>query len=94
MRNYVRCALMASSVLMATAVAAADPAKSGKRESYSPYVDAKGNISFRQNFPTAISISALGRYLAKKEWPTPTMFMHAPRMSLIFAGTVRSRMAP
>ena len=51
MRNYVRCALMASSVLMATAVAAADPAKSGKRESYSPYVVAKGNISFPTKFP-------------------------------------------
>jgi len=51
MRAYVRCALVASSVLVATAVAAADSVKPGKRGSFSPDVDAGGDISFPADFP-------------------------------------------
>ena len=51
MRNYVRCALLATSTLVATVVAAAGPAKPQKRTNFSPIVDTRGDISFPARFP-------------------------------------------
>lgn len=84
MRNYVRCALLATSTLVATVVAAAGPAKPPKNAQISAPSSTPEAISVsRRDFLKAISISVLGRFLAQRGVADTHNVYARPRMLIL-----------